>query len=57
MNPYLEMDLATGKVAWNMIVHQNFPLHVVAEQLNKTPEEIHELLLALLVPGRTRRSN
>ena len=57
MNPYAEMDLATGQVAWNMVVHQNYPLHVVAEKLNRTPEEIHELLLAFLIPGKGKPAN
>lgn len=55
MNGHKEMDAAAGEVAWDLVIQHHYPLQVVAERLRRTPEEICQLLLAVLVPNRSTR--
>jgi len=43
-----EMKKAVGQVAWDLVVQYQYPLKVVAQQLNRTQEQIQEMLLAAL---------
>lgn len=55
MNAHKDMDLATGQVAWDLVIQHHYPLQIVAERLRRTPEELCDLLLAVLVPNRSMR--
>jgi len=52
-----EMKKAVGQVAWDLVVQYQYPLKVVARQLNRTQEQVQEMLLAVLKPSPARQAH
>ncbi len=53
----LEMKKAVGQVAWDLVVHYHYSLVVVARQLNRTQEQVQDMLLAALDTTEARKAH